>query len=41
MEFESLVSNTEMPLVYLEKPYDAAPINKGQKVYALLRDALL
>ena len=26
--------------MYLERPYYVAPINKGQKVYALLRDTL-
>ena len=29
-----------MSFVYLERPYYVAPINKGQKVYALLRDTL-
>jgi DNA end-binding protein Ku len=41
IEIESFVSNTEIPFIYLEKPYYLAPINKGQKVYALLRDTLL
>ena len=35
------VPNTQIPFVYLEKPYYLEPINKGEKVYALLRDALL
>jgi DNA end-binding protein Ku len=41
IEIESFVSNTDIPFVYLERPYYIAPINKGQKVYALLRDTLL
>ena len=41
IEIENFVSNTEIPFVYLERPYYIAPINKGQKVYALLRDTLL
>ena len=41
IEIESFVSNSEIPFVYLERPYYIAPINKGQKVYALLRDTLL
>lgn len=38
---DSFVPNTQIPFVYLEKPYYLEPINKGEKVYALLRDALL
>ena len=41
IEIESFVTNTEIPFVYLERPYYIAPINKGKKVYALLRDTLL
>ncbi|ABE44916.1 Ku protein [Polaromonas sp. JS666] len=41
IEIENFVSNTEIPFIYLERPYYIAPINKGQKVYALLRDTLL
>ena len=41
IEIESFVANTDIPFVYLERPYYIAPINKGQKVYALLRDTLL
>ncbi len=41
IEIETFVNNTEIPFVYLERPYYVAPINKGQKVYALLRDTLL
>jgi DNA end-binding protein Ku len=41
IEIESFVANTDIPFIYLERPYYIAPINKGQKVYALLRDTLL
>jgi DNA end-binding protein Ku len=41
IEIESFVANTEIPFIYLERPYYIAPINKGKKVYALLRDTLL
>ena len=41
IDIESFVANTDIPFVYLERPYYIAPINKGQKVYALLRDTLL
>lgn len=41
IEIECFVPNTEIPFIYLERPYYIAPINKGQKVYALLRDTLL
>lgn len=41
IEIESFVPNTDIPFVYLERPYYIAPINKGKKVYALLRDTLL
>ncbi|HSW16802.1 MAG TPA: Ku protein [Ramlibacter sp.] len=40
IEIESFVDADEVPFVYLEKPYYIAPINKGEKVYALLREAL-
>ena len=38
---DSFVPNAQIPFVYLERPYYLEPINKGEKVYALLRDALL
>jgi DNA end-binding protein Ku len=41
IEIESFVPNTDIPFVYLERPYYVAPINRGQKVFALLRDTLL
>ena len=40
IEIESFVDIHEVPFIYLEKPYYTAPINKGEKVYKLLRDAL-
>ena len=40
IEIESFIDVQEVPFVYLEKPYYTAPINKGGKVYALLREAL-
>jgi DNA end-binding protein Ku len=40
IEIESFIDVHEVPFVYLEKPYYTAPINKGEKVYALLREAL-
>ncbi|TAK75683.1 MAG: Ku protein [Aquabacterium sp.] len=41
IEIESFVQAQEIPFVYLERPYYLAPINKGDKVYALLRETLL
>ncbi|WBY03254.1 Ku protein [Ramlibacter tataouinensis] len=40
IEIEAFVDADEVPFVYLERPYYVAPINKGDKVYALLREAL-
>lgn len=40
IEIEAFVDVNEVPFVYLEKPYYTAPVNKGGKVYALLREAL-
>lgn len=40
IEIEAFVDVEEVPFVYLERPYYTAPINKGEKVYALLREAL-
>ena len=40
IEIERFIEAGDLPLVYLERPYYVAPINKGQKVYALLRDTL-
>ena len=41
IEILRFVQAGEIPFVYLERPYYVAPINRGQKVYALLREALL
>ncbi len=40
IEMECFVDADDVPFVYLERPYYMAPINKGDKVYALLREAL-
>jgi DNA end-binding protein Ku len=40
IEIEAFVDVDDVPFVYLEKPYYTAPINKGERVYALLREAL-
>ncbi|WP_241077428.1 Ku protein, partial [Achromobacter xylosoxidans] len=40
IEIQQFVDAGEVSFVYLERPYYVAPINKGQKVYALLRDTL-
>src|SRR5438105_14094838 len=41
IEIESFVPLTEIPFVYLDRPYYLAPVGKGDKVYALLRETLL
>ena len=41
IEIESFVKASEIPFVLLEKPYYLEPIGKGDKVYALLREAML
>ena len=41
IEISTFVPATDIPFVYLERPYYTAPINKGEKVYALLRETLL
>ncbi|HWU97254.1 MAG TPA: Ku protein [Oxalicibacterium sp.] len=40
IEIESFVPANSIPFLYLERPYYIAPINKGAKVYALLREIL-
>ncbi|HET7060906.1 MAG TPA: Ku protein [Nitrosospira sp.] len=37
---ETFVGADDIPFIYLERPYYVVPINKGEKVYALLREAL-
>jgi DNA end-binding protein Ku len=41
IQIETFVSASDIPFVYLERPYYVVPINEGAKVYALLREALL
>jgi DNA end-binding protein Ku len=41
IEIEAFVKASEIPFVYLEKPYYLEPIAKADKVYALLREAML
>lgn len=40
VEIEAFVPADSIPFVYLERPYYVAPINRGGKVYALLRETL-
>nr|WP_236582029.1 Ku protein [Hydrogenophaga sp. BPS33] len=40
IEIESFVDADEIPFVYLERPYYTAPLKRGEKVYALLRESL-
>jgi DNA end-binding protein Ku len=41
IEIECFVGSTDIPLIYLERPYYIAPVDKSAKVYALLRDTLV
>jgi DNA end-binding protein Ku len=40
IELESFAKASEIPFVYLDRPYFLEPHGRGDKVYALLRDAL-
>jgi DNA end-binding protein Ku len=40
VEIESFVPAEDIPFLYFNRPYYLAPTGKGQKVYALLREAL-
>lgn len=40
IEIETFLDADEIPFVYLERPYYTAPLQRGEKVYALLREAL-
>ena len=40
IEIEAFVPVDDIQLIYLERPYYISPINKGAKVYALLREIL-
>jgi DNA end-binding protein Ku len=41
IDIESFVKASEIPFILLEKPYYLEPIGKGERVYALLREAML
>jgi len=41
IEIETFVQATEIPFTQLERPYYLEPLAKGEKVYALLREAML
>ena len=41
IEIESFVQASEIPFILLEKPFYLEPIGKGERVYALLREAML
>lgn len=40
VEIEAFVPIDDIPFIYLDRPYYISPINKGAKVYALLREVL-
>lgn len=40
IQIEAFVTIDDIPFFYLERPYYISPINKGEKVYALLREVL-
>jgi DNA end-binding protein Ku len=41
IEIVRFIDAGEMPFIFLQRPYYVAPINKSDKVYALLRETLL
>jgi len=41
IEIEAFVEAPEISFVFLERPYFLEPVGKGEKVYALLREAML
>ena len=41
IEIEAFVKAAEIPFVFLEKPYFLEPLAKAEKVYALLREAMV
>jgi DNA end-binding protein Ku len=41
IEIETFVHAGDIPFTYLERPYYLAPVAKSEKVYALLRDAMV
>ncbi len=40
IELEAFVPAADIPFIYFDRPYYVSPINKGAKVYALLREIL-
>src|SRR3546814_4111788 len=40
IEIQRFVAAADVPFVYLERPYYIEPVDRGHKVYALLRDTL-
>jgi DNA end-binding protein Ku len=40
VEIQAFVPISQIPFVYLDRPYYVSPINKGAKVFALLREVL-
>jgi len=41
IQIERFIDATEMPFIFLERPYYVAPVNKSDKVYSLLRETLI
>ena len=41
IELEAFIPTVDLPFIYFDRPYYVSPINKGEKVYALLREILL
>jgi len=41
IEIEAFVNKDAVPFVYLDRPYYLEPLGKSEKVYALLREAML
>ena len=41
IEIEAFVQAADIPFTHLEKPYYLEPVARGEKVYALLREAML
>jgi DNA end-binding protein Ku len=41
IEIQRFIVANDIPFVYLQRPYYVAPIDKSQKVYALLREVLV
>jgi DNA end-binding protein Ku len=41
IEIESFVEASEIPLIHFDRPYYLEPLAKGEKVYVLLREAML